>query len=200
MAPPRFLIIFGVGIEPELGTILDENGLPVFFLREQVRSPSSLQPSFEETSRSLSSIFLAVRADHDATDAPPEDSHSGSKKLDLVTLDIAMNYVDNRLSRQERGERVCPNFLVVAGLTHEAAIVIGGVRRFWKMRRAILCGYITVQDPVLTNRSCCRRDANKTVTTATLGRLNGLPGVSTASDPNWESTTSPYIVAVATGR
>jgi hypothetical protein len=30
-------------------------------------------------------------------------------------------------------------------------------------------------------------------------QLNGLLGVSTASDPNWESTTSPDIVAVANG-
>jgi len=39
--------------------------------------------------------------------------------------------------------------------------------------------------------------ANKTVTPDTVERLNGLLGVSTASDPNWESTTAPSIVGVA---
>jgi len=42
--------------------------------------------------------------------------------------------------------------------------------------------------------------ANKTVTAETVDQLNGLLGVSTASDPNWESTTSPDIVAAANGR
>jgi len=41
--------------------------------------------------------------------------------------------------------------------------------------------------------------ANKTVTTEAVDQLNGLLGVSTVSDPNWESRTSPDIVAVANG-
>jgi hypothetical protein len=41
--------------------------------------------------------------------------------------------------------------------------------------------------------------ANKTVTTEAVDQLNDLRGASTASDPNWESRTSPGIVAVANG-
>jgi hypothetical protein len=41
--------------------------------------------------------------------------------------------------------------------------------------------------------------ANKTVTTENVDQLNGLLGVSTASDPNWDSSTSPGIAAVANG-
>jgi hypothetical protein len=40
--------------------------------------------------------------------------------------------------------------------------------------------------------------ANKVVTTATVDQLNGVLGISTASDPNSESTASPDIVAAAT--
>jgi len=39
--------------------------------------------------------------------------------------------------------------------------------------------------------------ANKTLTTDTVDRLNGLLGVSTVSDPNWETTTAPSVVSVA---
>jgi hypothetical protein len=39
--------------------------------------------------------------------------------------------------------------------------------------------------------------ANKTLTTRTVDRVNGLLGVSTASDPNWESSTAPSIVDIA---
>jgi hypothetical protein len=39
--------------------------------------------------------------------------------------------------------------------------------------------------------------ANKTVTPETVDRLNGLLGVSTDSDPNWDTTTAPSVVNVA---
>ena len=38
---------------------------------------------------------------------------------------------------------------------------------------------------------------NKTVTPETVDRLNGLLGVSTDSDPNWDTTTAPSVVSVA---
>jgi hypothetical protein len=40
--------------------------------------------------------------------------------------------------------------------------------------------------------------ANKTVMTpGTVDQLNDLLGVSTASDPNWDSTTAPDIAGIA---
>jgi hypothetical protein len=42
--------------------------------------------------------------------------------------------------------------------------------------------------------------ANKTVTPETVDRLNGLLGVSTVSDPNWDTTTAPSVVSVANER
>ena len=42
--------------------------------------------------------------------------------------------------------------------------------------------------------------ANKTVTPETVDRLNGLLGVSTDSDPNWDTTTAPSVVNVANER